>query len=125
MVLVEDRRHRSGVLLGQPEVWRHRLGTLHKQRHRRGAGQRGGREELVQVGQQQRRQRIQPLATDVQRLPAGDQRLQPRTGLQQLHHQRRGCQKMLEVIQHQQLPLSVQRGLERLEQRPAGGFCYS
>ena len=74
----------------------------------------------LQVGQRQRRHGIQALAPHVQRCPAGHQHLQPGTRLQQLHHQRRGVQHLLEVIEHQQPPLRLEHRREPLEQWPTG-----
>ena len=57
------------------------------------------------------------LARDAQANPARHQRVHPRTGGQQIHHERRGVDDVLVVVQHQQRRRSRKNALHAVDER--------
>ena len=117
-----DLGHRPGVILIEPEVRFHRLGTLHEERHcivaREGIRIRG----LVRAGKLERRHRILVLTCEVQTLPAAHQHLQIRARLQQIRNRRCRLGHLLKVVQQERQVLITQISFQEFEQRTWSGF---
>ncbi len=107
--------HSSGVVVVDREVGLYGLGALGEQDHGCIAQRIVGCEPaaaLLRHRQSQGAHRHLPLAAHAQRLAASDQHMQPGTAPQQVIHQRRGRDDLLEVVQRQQQVLLLQPGAQ-------------
>ncbi len=117
---VEDGR---GIGVGQPEVGSDGHRALHEQRHALRARQRFGRDPArAQVGQPERRDRVFLLARDVQDSPAADDDLRARADAQDVSHERRRGNHLLEVVEDEQHGVLADEIQEPLERRALAGF---
>ena len=112
-----DRRHGPPAIGIETKV---RVGgerSVHEQLNRRAFAISSS---VAPVGSSQRLDREQALASDPQRRPARDEHLNPRRQLDQLGHQHRGWEQVLEVVDdQQQLPVS-QIAPQTVGSRPVG-----